>query len=230
MKGNIVNALAIIIGSGVGILAGRRITKELQDIMMTMMGMSVLFIGIQMGLKVQSTVILILSVLFGAAIGTLLHIEKRLNGLGEKLEKKFMKEQGDSVSLAKGFIGASLIYCVGSMAIIGALQAGLMKEYDTLYAKSLLDGIISSVLVPTMGPGVILASLSVFLYQGTITLFSSLLEPLFTDVIMADLTGVGGILIMCIGVNLLDLKKIPVGDLLPAILFPVLFHMVGLNL
>lgn len=231
MKANIVNFIAILIGSFVGIVAGRKITKDLQKLLMTMQGVCVLFIGIQMGLEVKSTVILILSVLFGATIGSGLRIEERLNGLGEKLEAKFLKDRdpGEN-SLARGFIGASLIYCVGSMAIIGSLQAGLMKQYDTLYAKSLLDGIISAVLVPVMGPGVILASISVFVYQGLIILFSSFLKPLFTDVIMADVTGVGGILIMCIGLNLMDVKKIPVGDLLPAIVVPIILHMTGLSL
>ncbi|MDO5713971.1 MAG: DUF554 domain-containing protein [Tissierellia bacterium] len=229
MKGNIVNALAIIIGSLVGMIAGRKISKELQDFLMGIQGVCVLFLGIQMGLQGQSSLILILSVIFGSAIGFMLQIEHRLNQFGEKLEKKFIKQK-EGLSLSKGFIGASLLYCVGSMAIIGALQAGLLHQYDTLYAKSLLDGIISAVLVPALGPGVILASISVFIYQGSITLFSSFLEPLLTDIIMADLTGVGGILIMFIGLNLSGIKKIPIGNLLPAIVLPVILHMVGFHL
>ncbi len=228
MKGPIVNAILIAVGGILGILVGHRIPERLQKTLMSVMSLFVLFLGIQIALGVGSLLVTALSLVLGIVVGTLLHIEENLERFGAALERRFVKGETEG-TLSRGAIAASLLFCTGSMAIVGALQSGLMNEHATLYTKGIVDGVFALVLVPVMGPGVGISAIPVLLYEGALTLGASMFQGLLTDAMMADLSGVGGILIMAIGCNLLELKKIPVGDLLPAVLFPVLFHLLGIS-
>lgn len=223
MQANLVNMLAIFIGCSLGRLAGRFMDKKLEDFLMTAMGLAVLYLGIDMALKTQTDLVVILSLVLGGILGTKLNLEDRLYARGNKLQAKLAKEGGPN--FATGFIGASLLFCIGSMSIVGSLQAGLEKNYATLYAKAILDGTISVVLVNTLGPGVYGSMLTVGLYQGAIVVFSKFIDPLLTPAALADLTGLGGLLIMAIGINLLGLKKIKVGDMLPGLLVLLVYHI-----
>lgn len=223
MQANLVNMLAIFIGCSLGRLAGRFMDKKLEDFLMTAMGLAVLYLGIDMALKTQTALVVILSLVLGGILGTKLDIEDRLYGYGNKLQAKLAKDGGPN--FATGFIGASLLFCIGSMSIVGSLQAGLEKNYATLYAKAILDGTISVVLVNTLGPGVYGSLLTVGLYQGAIVVFSKFIDPLLTPAALADLTGLGGLLIMAIGISLLGLKKIKAGDMLPGLLILLVYHI-----
>ena len=223
MKANLVNMLAIFLGCGLGSLVSQRLDKKLQDFLMTAMGLVVFFLGIQMSLETKNTLLVILSLVLGGALGTQLRIEDNLYRLGDRLEKKWTKS-GKS-NFASGFINASLLFCIGSMSIVGSLQAGLQGDYSILYAKAILDGTIALVLVNTLGPGVYGSLISVGIYQGAIVLFSRSIRSLLTGQALGDLTGLGGILIMAIGLNLLEIKKIKVGDMLPGLVLVVLYYL-----
>lgn len=223
MKANLVNMLAIFLGCGLGSLVSQHLDKKLQDFLMTAMGLVVFFLGIQMSLETKNTLLVILSLVLGGALGTQLRIEDNLYRLGDRLEKKWTKSEKSN--FASGFINASLLFCIGSMSIVGSLQAGLQGDYSILYAKAILDGTIALVLVNTLGPGVYGSLISVGIYQGAIVLFSRSIRSLLTGQALGDLTGLGGILIMAIGLNLLEIKKIKVGDMLPGLVLVVLYYL-----
>ena len=164
----------------------------------------------------------IFSLVIGSLMGEFLKIENRLEDLGKRLESKFTKA-GDGV--AKGFVVASLVFCVGSMAIVGSMESGLTGNHQTLFAKSALDGLSSIIFASTLGIGVLFSSISVFVYQGFITLTASLMKPFLIPSVINQMSGVGGLLIMAIGFNLLEIKKINVGNMLPGIFIPLFYFM-----
>lgn len=166
----------------------------------------------------------ILSLVAGCIIGEWIDIEARLKRLGDWLESKTKKSDSN---LSEGFVTATLLYCVGSMAILGSIESGINGNHSVIYAKSILDGVMSVVLASTMGIGVMLSAISVLLYQGTLTLFASALQPFITEDMMREISAVGGILISVIGLNVLGLTKIKVGNFLPAIFFPVLYFILN---
>ena len=218
MIGTIVNTTAIIIGAGVGTIIGNKLKERYKNTAMQGLSLAVLLIGFKMALDTSNVSIVIFSLLLGGLIGEFLKIETKLNKIGEWFESR-LKGQG---RVAEAFIQCSLIYCVGAMAIMGAVQDGLLNDPSTLYAKSMLDGFTAIAFSSTLGIGVILAAIPVFLYQGSITLLAGLLKPLLTDPVITEMTATGGMLIVAIGINLLDLAKIKVGNLLPAMLVAVI--------
>jgi uncharacterized membrane protein YqgA involved in biofilm formation len=187
------------------------------------MGMAVVIIGISNALKSENMLLVIVSIAIGGLLGYLIGIERRLDRLGEIIENKFSRNK-ENTSMSQGFVTASLIFCVGSMAIVGSLDAGIKGDYLTLYAKSLLDGITSIILSSTLGVGVAFSAFAVLIYQGSITLMSNLLQPLLTEMMINDMTAVGGILIMGIGITMIGIKKLNVGNLLPAIAIPAIYY------
>lgn len=222
MIGNLVNVLVIILGTLIGLLLKEGIKESYKKTIMDGIGLCVIVIGISSGIKSENLVLLVGSLVVGSIIGEYINIEKRLMDFGEKSLKKFSK--GDSRFL-EAFVTSSLIYTVGAMAIIGAMEAGIHGNYETLYAKAILDGITSIILGSTMGIGVMFSALPVFIYQGTITLFSSYLKDFMTPEMITEISAVGGVLIMGIGLNVLGLKKIKIGNLLPATLLPILYFL-----
>ena len=219
MIGTFINVAAVIIGSIIGLLLRKGIPQQLKNTLTCGMGLCVLLIGIQGALETENVMLVILAVVIGGCIGTALHIERGLDRLGKKLESRFA--QGPESSFGKGFVTASLMYCVGAMAITGSIDAGLTGNYDTLVAKSILDGVSSIILASALGPGVMLSGISVLLYQGGITLLAQVVQPLLTDRAVAEMGAAGGVLIMGIGFNMFRKEHIPVGDMLPAIFMPL---------
>ncbi|MBM9514334.1 DUF554 domain-containing protein [Desulfogranum marinum] len=223
MLGTIVNAAAIIAGSLLGLLFSKGIPDNYKEIIMGGVGLSVILIGMKSALVCDNLIIVILSVILGALLGEFLKIENRLELLGKYLESKVAARSSDTSSFARGFVTASLVFCVGSMAIVGSLESGLTGNHQTLFAKSILDGVTSIIFASAMGLGVMFSSGAVFLYQGLITLTAVLMKNLLVPETISQMTSVGGLLILAIGLNLLKITTIRVGNLIPGIFLPLLW-------
>ncbi len=221
MIGTLVNAATIVVMSFVGLLIGSRLSERLKDKLMIALGLAVMLIGMSMALKMQNFLVVTASVVIGTAIGEVLGIEQKLENFGKRVEARFRGSK-----FAEGFVTSTLLYCVGSMAIVGPLQEGLTGDYSLLLAKSMLDGIASIFLASTLGIGVAFSSISVLIYQGSFTLLASLISPYMTDSVVRELTATGGLLVFAIGINLTGLKRIDVGNMLPALFIaPLLTHL-----
>lgn len=225
MFGTIVNSLAIIAGSLIGLLFSRGIPEKYKEIILSAVSLSVILIGVKSALGSDDVMVVIFSMVFGALIGEVLNIEGGLEKLGRFLESKMRSVSGDTSSFGRGFVTASLVFCVGSMAIVGALESGLTGSHQTLLAKSVLDGVISIVFASTMGLGVMFSSVAVFLYQGAITMAAMLLKGFLVPETIAQMSSVGGLLIMAIGMNMLKITTIRVGNLIPAIFLPLIYFI-----
>ena len=218
LKGSLINAILILCGSLIGLVLRKGIPEKVKNTIMQAMALSVILIGLQMAIKSTEILVLIFSMGLGALLGELVDIEKRLEQLGNYLEKKLSKSGGE---LSTAFVTSSLVYCVGAMAIMGALQSGLEGNHTTLIAKGFIDGITSIVFTASLGIGVMLSAVPVFLYQGSLTLLAGLLNQFLTPAIILEMSAAGGLLIAAIGFNLLGMTKIKVGNLLPAIFMPI---------
>ncbi|MBR6523171.1 MAG: DUF554 domain-containing protein [Clostridia bacterium] len=225
MLGTTVNAITVIIGSLIGLFLKKGLPKKLSDAVMTGVGLCVVYLGIDGCLEGQNPLIAVISIAVGAIIGTLLDLDGKLNSLGNLVEKKFSKNAEGNVSLAQGFVSSSLLFCVGAMAIVGALQSGLTGDNQTLYTKSLLDFISAIVFASSMGIGVMFSAVAVFVYQGAIALLAGFLSPLLGDAAVAEMTCSGSILLIGLGLNLLGITKIKVMNYVPAIFLPILLCM-----
>lgn len=223
MLGTVVNSLAIIVGALFGVFIKKGIKEEYKSTIMDGIGLSVVIIGIMGGIKTQNLILVIGSIVLGSIIGEMIKIEDRLEKLGSNMEKKFGK--GDS-SFSKGFVTASLVYCIGAMAIVGSLESGLTGNHETLFAKSILDGISAIIFASTLGIGVAFSAIPVFIYQGGITLLSNIVKDLMTPEVINEMSSVGGILILAIGINILGIKKIRIGNMLPAIFIPIIYYLI----
>jgi uncharacterized protein len=224
MIGTLVNAAAIMAGGTVGLLLKKGIRDRYKKTIMQAISLAVILIGIRSALNATDLLGVIVCMALGSLMGEAMKIEDRIEALGAYAENKFSRSANGGFS--KGFVSASLVFCVGSMAIVGALESGLAGKHDTLFAKSLLDGITSVVFASTFGSGVIFSAAPVFVYQGAITLGASLLKPFLTPGVIAQMSGVGGLLIAAIGVNMLGVARIRVGNMLPAIFLPLIYFMV----
>lgn len=234
--GTIVNAGAIIAGGIAGTFIKNGLSERFKNTIMQAIGLSVLIVGasgalqgiykvVEGGiLETQYMMVMIFSLVIGGLTGELLNIEEKLDKLGLWFQNRFVKNSGN---FAEGFVNASLIYCVGAMAIVGSLEDGLTGSTGTLFAKSILDGVSAIVFSATMGIGVAFSSLAVFLYQGSITLLAGFIKPLLTDTVVTQMSLVGSVLILGIGLSMLDIKKIKVGNMLPAIFMPFLYYIVS---
>lgn len=220
MLGTIINSSAIAIGSLLGVMLNKGIKEEYKNTIMDGVALIVILIGIMGALDTENIILMTISIVIGSIIGEALKIEKKLDNLGNSLEKKFGK--GDS-NFSKGFVTASLVFCVGAMAIVGALESGLQGNHSTLFAKSIIDGISSVIFASTLGIGVGFSAVAVFIYQGIITLLASSIKDLLTPEAINEMSAVGGLLISAIGINILGLKKIKVGNMLPAIFIPLIY-------
>lgn len=237
LTGTIINALAILAGSAVGMgihaLAGRfsavlgakgvRLGDRLQAIVMQGVALCVLYIGVTGSLKGQNTLVAILSMVIGAILGELLDLDSRMGKLGQWVQDKLshiLKSGGGSV--AEGFVTAALLFCVGAMAIVGALENGLTGNFDTLKAKAVLDGVSAIVFASSLGIGVALSAGAVLIYQGVIALAAGALSPLLGEAVIAEMTCVGSLLIVALSFNMLGITKIKVMNLVPAIFLPIL--------
>ncbi|WP_045222918.1 DUF554 domain-containing protein [Desulfonatronum thioautotrophicum] len=218
--GTLINACAIIIGSLLGLVLGGRFSDRYRTLVYHSIGLCVLVIGLHMALSFQNVLILVFSMLCGALCGQLLRLDDRLTAAGNALKNRLGSKDA---RFTDGFVTASLLFCIGSMAILGSIDEGIRGDRTILLTKSILDGFICIPLASTYGIGVMFSFLSVLLYQGGITLLAGQAQNLFTEPIIAQLTSTGGLLIMGIGINLLELKTINVTNMLPALFFAVLF-------
>jgi len=223
MQGTLVNAAAIIAGALLGTLFGVYLPEKIRVTVMQGIGLGTLLIGFQMALGVENILLLLLSLVAGAITGEICSIQERLNSWGKALEKRFSSPGNDLFT--KGFVTTTLLFCVGAMAIVGPLESGLTGEHSILYAKSLIDGVASIILSASFGVGVAFSALSVFLYQGSITLLAGWLNTYLTETVIAEVTATGGLLIVGIGLNILEIKEIKVGNLLPALLYAFLLAL-----
>lgn len=233
--GTVVNVLAVIIGSGIGLLLKGKLKQRFQDILMQVLGMATIFIGLSGALKgmfviennsltTTGSTLMIISLVLGAIIGEMLQIEQRMEHIGEWLKQK-MKVQNDS-RFVEGFVTSSLVICVGAMAVVGSIEDGLVGNPTTLFAKAMLDMMIVMVFSSTLGIGVLFSAVPLGIYQGLITISAKVIEPFLTNELVTNMSFIGGILIFGVGINLLFQKKIRVGNMLPALFVPILIVMI----
>ncbi|WP_405321876.1 DUF554 domain-containing protein [Frisingicoccus sp.] len=224
MIGVFVNVLTVLIGSLVGMLLKRGIPEKITEALMTGIGLCTVFIGVSGALKGENTLVLILSMAIGTVIGTALDLDRQLNRLAAWIEKRFKQENGQ-VTIAEGFVTASLLFCVGAMTIVGSLQAGLTGDCEMLYTKATLDLISSCVLAASLGLGVLLSDFFVLGFQGGLVLLAGFVAPFLTDYAINEMTCAGSVLIIGLGLNLLGVTKIKVANYLPVILIPPILCM-----
>ncbi len=222
MLGTLVNVAAIIAGSLVGLIFRGRISEKYNKTIIQAISLAVILIGLKSAFKCNDFILIIISLALGSLLGELCQIEHRLENAGTWLEKKFSKKGGN---FADGFVTTSLLYCVGAMAIVGSLESGLTGNHNTLFAKSTLDGIAAVIFSSTMGIGVLFSSVSVFLYQGTITLAAVYIKPFLVPEVISQMSSVGGLLIVGLGINMLGKNKIKVGNMLPAVFIPLIYYI-----
>lgn len=231
--GTIVNVAAIIVGGCLGLIFKGGLKERFREIMMQACGLAVVFIGaagaFEMiftvdggGLTSGHTMLIVISLVLGGLAGELINIEKRLDSVGEKLKR--LVRAGDDNRFVDGFVTASLVFCVGAMAICGPIDEALTGDSSTLFVKSILDGIMVMVLASVYGVGALFSALAVGIYQGIFTVFGSFISGFITDSLISTLSGIGSVLIFSVGVNLLWPKKIRVGNFLPALLVPVIYE------
>lgn len=216
MLGTIVNSLAILIGGLLGIIFGNTLPEKMKNTVIQGIGLAVILIGINMAIQTKNPLVVIASLVLGGVIGELIDIELRLKEFGKWLEKTLSKGN-QSGNFTKAFVTSSLIYCVGAMAIMGSLESGLKGVHDILYAKAMLDGISAIVFASSMGIGVLASVIPVFLYQGGITISAGLLQNVLSGPVVTEMSATGGLLIIGIGLTILEIKEIKVGNLLPGI-------------
>jgi len=219
--GTMANSVAIILGALCGVVLKKGLPEKWQETMMSGIALCIVIIGVQMALKTTNIVITIFSIVIGAIIGEIIDIEGGMQHLGIFIGSKIAKNEGAAAQIAKGFVNSSILFCTGAMAIVGSIQDGLIADHATLFAKATLDGLISLIMAANMGIGVALSALSVGIYQGSITLMARAIESLISNTILAELTATGGIMIMAIGTNMLNITKIRIGNLLPGIIVVV---------
>ncbi len=220
--GSVFNVGCILVGGVVGLVLGGRLPERMRAIVFTGLGLCTLIIGMQMGLKTQNPLVLVFSILLGSITGELLALDDRLTALGDWLKSHM---RSGSERFTEGFVSASVLFCIGSMAILGSFDEGLRGDHTILFTKSILDGFASVAFAASFGVGVLFSAVPVFLYQGGLTEFATVLQPILSDAMMTELTATGGALIIGISINLMEIRRIPLTNMLPALLFaPILAH------
>ncbi|MBR4068567.1 MAG: DUF554 domain-containing protein [Clostridia bacterium] len=224
MIGTLINCAAIILGSAIGLLFRKGMKKKISDTVMQGVGLCVILIGLSGALETQNTLLVIISMVIGGVVGAWIDIDDKMNRLGAFAQRKLTREGDEGNTFAKGFVTASLIFCVGAMAVVGALDSGIRGDHSTLIAKSMLDGVTSLLLASTLGIGVMLSAVPILLYQGSIALLGTVIAPFLSTEVITEMSAVGGLLITGIGINMTLEKDIKVANLLPAILIPFLYY------
>lgn len=238
--GTLVNSIFVLIGSSIGLLIKGGLKERYQTAIMNALGLAVIFIGISgtlqglflvegNQLKTNNVMLMIISLTLGALIGEWIDIEARLDKFGVWLQKSLKVNGEKGNNFVEGFVNSSLLFCVGAMAIIGSLQDGLTHDPSMLIIKGVLDGVTAIFFASTLGIGVFFSVISLILYQGGITLGATFIEPLLNDALINNISFIGSVLIMGLGINTIFGKKIRVGNLLPAVLMPVVYE-IGCNI
>jgi uncharacterized protein len=222
MIATIINAVAVVVGSIIGLLLNRRISERLKEIVYNGIGVISLVIGFSMALQMQRVLYLALSIVIGGLLGTWWGVEKGVLRFGEFLKGRFQK-QGSQGEFAYGFLTASVLFCVGAMSIVGSFQAGVDGNYELILTKSVMDGTMAILLTAAMGIGVAFSAIFVLVYQGALTLLAVWLRPFVSELMLSELSAVGGAMIVMIGISMLDLKRIRTADYVPALLVVIVF-------
>lgn len=222
MLGVIVNTITVLLGSTVGLICKRAIPEKITKAIMLAIGLCTIYIGISGTLKGENTLVLILSMVFGTAVGTALDLDRQITRVGELINSKVKRADG-SVSLTEGFVTGSLLFCVGAMTIVGSLNAGLRGDNEMLFTKSLLDLISSCMLSVSLGVGVLFSAAFVFVFQGALVLLAQFLAPVLSAAAIAEIACAGSLMILALGLNLIGLTKFKVANFLPALFFAPLF-------
>ncbi|MFZ3577681.1 DUF554 domain-containing protein [Virgibacillus sp. DJP39] len=228
LYGTLFNGACIIAGSLLGLFF-TKIPERYKETVMHGIGLAVVLIGLQMAFSTETIVVVLLSLLTGAIVGEFIHLEEGLNRLGAWIGSKFTTKN-ESFSVAQGFVTASLIFVIGAMSVIGALDSGIRGDHEILVTKGIIDGFVALVLTTTLGFGVIFSVVPVILYQGSIALLATQitkwLPESFLDGFIVELTAVGGLLIVAIGLNLLKITQIRIGNLLPSLATVIFIYYV----
>ena len=224
MPATIINAILILLGGGLGLLFKNLISDSLMSILTHALGLCVLGIGISNAIGTQDMLCVIVCMVVGTVIGNAIDIERRLEGAGDFLRSRVVKEEGGS-RFTEGFVNAALLFCVGAMAITGSIEAGLNHNYEIIVSKGVIDGVTSISFAATMGVGVMFSVIPLLIYQGGITLLAGWVGPYLPDAVITEMTAVGGALIIAIAINMLGLgkEKVKVGNMLPAIFLPIAY-------
>ncbi len=221
--GTFTNVIAVIIGSLIGILLHKKFPEKIKAIVFQAIGLGTIIIGVQMALKIENLLVLIFSLLIGGIIGQAIDLEKHFEKLGNFLKTKI---KSNNENFVEGLITAFLIFCIGSMTIIGSIHEGIRNDHSLLFTKSILDGFTSIALASTYGIGVLLSVIPMLIYQGGITLLAMRFQNFFSEILINQLTAVGGVLILGIGINLLEIKKIKITNLLPALIVVIVLTVI----
>lgn len=225
MLGTLVNVVAVIVGGSIGLLLRKGLSEKMADTLMKGLGLCTLYLGISGSLRGENSLILILSMVIGTLIGEGIDLEKRLDQLGKFVESRFKSKEGGKVSIAEGFVTASLLFCVGAMAIVGSLQSGLQGDHEMLFNKSMLDFVAAIIFASSLGFGVLFSSVFVLIYQGSITLLAQWVAPLLTDTVINEMTCVGSVIIVGLALNMIGITKLKVMNYVPAIFVPIVLCM-----
>ena len=217
--GTIFNCLTVILGSIIGLMAGKFIPEKTHDTIFNCLGLFTIYVGVNMMLNMKHSIAVLLALVLGTVTGELLGIETGLNTLGDKLKAR-LHAQG---KFTEGFVSATLLFCVGSMAIIGSIEDGLRHNPEILMTKGIMDCIAGSMMAGSYGIGVMFSVIPMFLYQGAITLGASWMESVITADMYANISGIGGLMIMGIGLNMMKITRLRLGDMLPGLLYVVFF-------
>ena len=230
-----INALSIVIGSLLGLLIKGRLSEKFKEVVFAVAGLVTLTIGLSMAMETGSYLVLLFSLVFGGFIGYMIGIEDGILSLGDWIEKRSMKKvsreghTGGS-DFAKGFLNSSVLFCSGSMSVVGAISAGTVGDYNLILIKSVMDGAMAIIFTAAYGPGVLVSALSVLVYQGIFTIGGSALAPLMKDTGLNELSAAGGILLVMIAFNLIGVKQFKTGNFLPALILAPVFSSLGIML
>ncbi len=222
----LVNGLTVTVGSLIGLFLHKNLREDIKEVVFVSAGMVSVVIGMQMAFETKRILYVIISLFLGGIVGTLLDIEGWILSFGRFLERHFSRENPDAQeerTFAKGFLNASVLFCVGAMTILGAFKAGAEHNYDLLLMKSVMDGFMAIMFSAAMGIGVMFSVITILLYEGGLTLAAAWLGPIIGTAGLAEISGLGGILVIMIGLNLLKLKEIKTANFLPGLVFVVLF-------
>jgi uncharacterized membrane protein YqgA involved in biofilm formation len=220
MIATLVNCATVIIGSLIGLILHRRINDSFKQVVYVGAGMISTILGIKMGLVTTRIVFMALALILGGILGEWWNVEGGILRLGELLKKRFAKRESGK-DFAVGFLNASVIFCVGAMTLVGAFKAGAEGDYQLIFTKSVMDGFMAIMLTAAMGVGVAFSAITILVYQGGITLLAGVLQPLVNELLLAELTAVGGVLVIMIGLNLLGLAKLKTANYIPALLLTI---------
>lgn len=226
MNGVWVNGIGIVVGTALGWILRQWISPSLHKICMTAIGFGVLAIGIKDAVTMQNPLVVLMAVVIGGIVGHALRIEEGLNRFGDRLERKYAPKDAGS-GFGQGFTMATILFCVGAMSILASIKAGVAGDHSLLYVKAFLDGVTAMLFTATMGLGVGLSVVPVVIYQGLIFLFAGQIQSILSPWIIQELSAVGGVLVMMISFNIMEIKKTPIADFLPAILLPVIYGLIA---